>query len=386
MVGESGCGKSVTMMSFLGLIRSPPGEVVAGEAIYNERDLLKLDKEQLRQIRGKNISIIFQDPMTSFNPVMPIGRQVAEPLEIHDRAGKAEALAKAAEMLSLVGIPDARERLSHYPHQFSGGMRQRAMIAMALICNPELLIADETTTALDVTVQAQIVELVQELQERFGMAVIWGTHDLGVVAGIADRVAVMYGGRIIEEAPVEDLYENPQHPYTRGLLASLPRIARALALEPSFVVCDEPISALDVSVQAQVLNLLKDLQKRMGLTYLFIAHDIPGKPIEELQEESGIKDSLKLASNETPLVSPLARQAICKESEWANTYPEGLSTELRRKLAGKLKIDPDMLLVSCGANNVILLIGQAFIDVGDEVILADLTFPAYETITRIMQL
>jgi oligopeptide transport system ATP-binding protein len=224
IVGESGCGKSVSVMSTLGLIPTPPGEVVAGQAVYQGKDLLKMSNEELRHIRGSQISMVFQDPMTSFNPVLTIGRQVAEPLEIHNGVHRKQAYERAAEMLELVGIPKAKERLDDYPHQYSGGMRQRVMIAMSLICTPQILIADEPTTALDVTIQAQIVELVKRLRDELGMAIIWITHDLGVVAGLADRVAVMYGGLIIEQAEVHELYENPQHPYTIGLLASLPRV------------------------------------------------------------------------------------------------------------------------------------------------------------------
>ncbi|MCL4559901.1 MAG: ABC transporter ATP-binding protein [Chloroflexi bacterium] len=224
IVGESGCGKSVTVMSILRLIPSPPGEVVSGEALYLGRDLLKMSNDEIRHIRGSQLSMVFQDPMTSFNPVMTIGHQVAEPLMAHQEMTRKQAYARAAELLNLVGIPNASERLGDYPHQFSGGMRQRAMIAMALSCNPPLFIADEPSTALDVTIQAQILDLVKHLRDEFGMAVIWITHDLGIIAGLADRVAVMYAGFIIEEAAVDDLYDHPSHPYTIGLLGSLPRM------------------------------------------------------------------------------------------------------------------------------------------------------------------
>ena len=224
IVGESGCGKSVTLMSMLRLIPSPPGKVVAGEAIYQGKDLVKISDEDIRHIRGAQISMVFQDPMTSFNPVLTIGRQIAEPLEIHNGATRKQALDRAAEMLSMVGIPNPKDRLNDYPHQFSGGMRQRCMIAMSLICTPQILIADEPTTALDVTIQAQIVELVKRLRDELGMAIIWVTHDLGIVAGLADRVMVMYGGYAIEEANCKELYAHPTHPYTLGLLNSLPRL------------------------------------------------------------------------------------------------------------------------------------------------------------------
>ena len=200
VVGESGCGKIVSMMSMLRLIPNPPGKVVAGEALFHGKDLIKISDDEIRKIRGSKISLVFQDPMTSFNPVMTIGDQVAEPWRIHTGASREEARERAVKYLELVGIPNAKERLNSYPHEFSGGMRQRVMIAMGLICEPEILIADEPTTALDVTIQAQIVELVRELQAKLNMAIIWITHDLGIIAGLAERVNVMYGGYIVETA------------------------------------------------------------------------------------------------------------------------------------------------------------------------------------------
>jgi oligopeptide transport system ATP-binding protein len=226
VVGESGCGKSVTMMSLLGLIPIPPGEIVAGRALYNRRDLLKMSEAELEQVRGKEIAMIFQDPMTSLNPVLTIGRQISETLRTHLGATQKQAEERTIKMLEQVGIPDTARRLGDYPHQFSGGMRQRVMIAMALACSPSLLIADEPTTALDVTIQAQIVELVISLREDLGMAMIWITHDLGVVAGLAERVIVMYAGYIVEEGGVDEIYDAPRHPYTLALLAALPRADR----------------------------------------------------------------------------------------------------------------------------------------------------------------
>jgi oligopeptide transport system ATP-binding protein len=224
VVGESGCGKSVTMLSVMGLIPRPPGKIVSGEAIFGNRDLLKISEQELSNIRGAQISMIFQDPMTSLNPVLSIGDQIREPLERHLQMPPEKSKETAIELLKMVGISDGAERLDSYPFQFSGGMRQRVMIAMALACSPQILIADEPTTALDVTIQAQIVELVKKLRETLGMAIIWITHDLGVIAGLAHRVMVMYSGYIVERAPVEELYANPLHPYTRGLLGSLPRV------------------------------------------------------------------------------------------------------------------------------------------------------------------
>ncbi len=224
VVGESGSGKSVTMMSLLRLIPMPPGEIVSGTAVYEDRDLLTIGIDELREIRGGKIGFIFQDPMTSLNPVLTVGFQIEESLKIHQDAPPDVREARAIELLELVGIPSPEQRLKSYPHELSGGMRQRVMIAVALACSPQILIADEPTTALDVTIQAQIIELVKDLREKLGTAVIWITHDLGVVAGLADRVVVMYGGRIVEEALVAELYESPQHPYTSGLLGSLPRL------------------------------------------------------------------------------------------------------------------------------------------------------------------
>ncbi len=224
IVGESGCGKSISMLSVMGLLPKPHGKVAAGSAVFKGRNLFDLPPEEMNRIRGNEIAIIFQDPIVSFNPVYTIGNQLAEAYMRHQRATRAEADRRVREMLGLVGITNAGERAKAYPHQFSGGMRQRAMIAMALICNPDLLIADEPTTALDVTIEAQIVDLVKRLQKEFANAIIWITHDLGLLAGLAQRVAVMYGGCIVEMSPVEDLYEHPRHPYTIGLLNSLPRL------------------------------------------------------------------------------------------------------------------------------------------------------------------
>ncbi len=224
IVGESGCGKSVGVMSLIRLIPTPPGKIMDGEVLFEGRDLLKISDDEIRSIRGNKISMIFQDPMTSLNPVLTVCRQIGEALELHLGMDKKQARARSIELLELVGIPSAADRIDNYPHQFSGGMRQRVMIAMGLSCNPQLLIADEPTTALDVTIQAQIIDLVKRLRDEIGMAIIWITHDLGVVAGLADRVIVMYAGFIVEEAPVKELYRDPRHPYTMGLLASLPRL------------------------------------------------------------------------------------------------------------------------------------------------------------------
>ena len=224
IVGESGSGKSVTALSILRLIPDPPGKIVSGEIIFDGTDLVKLDDKGIRAIRGDRIAMIFQEPMSSLNPSITVGRQIAEPVNLHRGTPWAKALERARELLSLVRIPDAATRVSAYPHQFSGGMRQRAMIAMALACEPQLIIADEPTTALDVTVQAQILDLLQDLSRKARSALILITHDLGVVARYADRVIVMYGGRVVETAPASDLYARPSHPYTRGLMASIPRL------------------------------------------------------------------------------------------------------------------------------------------------------------------
>src|SRR5512145_763366 len=230
LVGESGCGKSVSALSIMRLVAEPAGRIEAGEILYKGRDLLKLSEAEMRHVRGREIAMVFQEPMTSLNPVLTIGRQLTEGLEIHMSMAPAQARARAVELLGMVGIPDPERRLAQYPHHFSGGMRQRMMIAMALACNPSLILADEPTTALDVTIQAQILELMRDLARRLGVAMLIITHNLGVVARYADRVNVMYAGRIIERSSAAELYADPRHPYTLGLLRSVPRL-------------DEPIRA-----------------------------------------------------------------------------------------------------------------------------------------------
>jgi oligopeptide/dipeptide ABC transporter ATP-binding protein len=225
LVGESGCGKSVTAMSVMRLVASP-GKITAGEIRFKGKNLAELSEKEMRKVRGNDIAMVFQEPMTSLNPVFKVGSQVAEAIRIHKKVSKKEAWRMAGEMLELVSIPDPVKRLDDYPHQLSGGMRQRVMIAMALSCDPELLIADEPTTALDVTIQAQIMELLAGLQQKLGLAILLITHDLGVVAEFCERVVVMYTGRVVEEAPVRDLFANPAHPYTRGLLKSLPSVTK----------------------------------------------------------------------------------------------------------------------------------------------------------------
>ncbi len=233
IVGESGSGKSVGVMSLIRLIPQPPGKITNGEVWFEGKNLLALSEEEIRHVRGNQIAIIFQDPMTSLNPVLTIGYQISEALQLHLGLSRSDAQQRAIELLSMVGIPDAEQRINDYPHQFSGGMRQRVMIAMGLSCNPRLLIADEPTTALDVTIQAQIIDLVKRLREELGMSVIWITHDLAVVAGLAHRVAVMYAGLMVEKADVRDIYYDPRHPYTLGLLNSIPRLDKVgRRLEP----------------------------------------------------------------------------------------------------------------------------------------------------------
>jgi oligopeptide transport system ATP-binding protein len=227
IVGESGCGKSITAMSVMRLIPSPPGKIVSGQILFDGEDVMKMSDEEVRSIRGNKIAMIFQDPMTSLNPVLTINRQISEALELHLGMSRGQARSRAIELLKMVGIPNAEERVDQYPHQFSGGMRQRVMIAMALSCNPSLLIADEPTTALDVTIQAQILDLMRNLQQEHNTALMMITHDLGVVAGMTDRIQVMYAGHIVETAPTEELFANPRHPYTVGLLNSIPRLDAA---------------------------------------------------------------------------------------------------------------------------------------------------------------
>ncbi len=243
LVGESGCGKSVSALSILRLIAYPPGKIVGGEIFFEGKDLLKAPEEEIRDIRGNQIAMIFQEPMTSLNPVLTIGLQIGETLELHRKMDKKEAREESIRLLKMVGIPDPERRIDDYPHQFSGGMRQRVMIAMALSCNPKLLIADEPTTAVDVTIQAQLLEVVKELTSRLGTAVILITHNLGVVARHVNRMAVMYAGRIVEQGPATEVYAHPQHPYTIGLLASVPRL-------------DKPRKERLVPIEGQPPNLI----------------------------------------------------------------------------------------------------------------------------------
>jgi len=244
LVGESGCGKSVSALSIMQLVAPPTGRIESGEILFKGRDLLKLTEEEMRNVRGREIAMVFQEPMTSLNPVLTIGRQLTEGLEIHLQMKPPAARARAVELLGMVGIPDPERRLAQYPHQFSGGMRQRMMVAMALGCNPSLILADEPTTALDVTIQAQILELMRSLSKRLGVAMLIITHNLGVVARYADRVNVMYAGRIIERATAAELYANPRHPYTLGLLRSVPRL-------------DEPIRERLVPIEGQPPDLTR---------------------------------------------------------------------------------------------------------------------------------
>ncbi|WP_163851918.1 ABC transporter ATP-binding protein [Pseudooceanicola aestuarii] len=250
VVGESGCGKSVTSMSILGLLPTPPGKI-AGEINFRGKDLLKTSERQMRRLRGSEIGMIFQEPMTSLNPVFTIGQQIGESVRLHERASRAEARDRAIEMLRLVGIPSPERRVDEYPHQLSGGMRQRAMIAIALACNPALLVADEPTTALDVTIQAQILDLMQNLREKVGSAVMLITHDLGVVAEFAERVLVMYAGRKVEEARVGDLFRNPRHPYTQGLLNAVPKLGSSLAVGGATRLAEIPGRVPDLSKALQ---------------------------------------------------------------------------------------------------------------------------------------
>jgi oligopeptide transport system ATP-binding protein len=245
VVGESGSGKSVTALTMMGLIEMPPGRIEGGDAVFKGRSLLTMPSHELRSIRGNEISMIFQDPMTSLNPVYRIGRQIGEPLRVHKGASKAEAIERAVELLTLVGIPHPEKRVNDYPHQFSGGMRQRAMIAMALACDPDILIADEPTTALDVTIQAQILELMQEVQQRTGSAIIMITHDLGVIADMADRVLVMYAGRPVEYGTLDEVFSNPLHPYTWGLMDSIP-LAGMKEKSELCPIAGQPPSLIDV--------------------------------------------------------------------------------------------------------------------------------------------
>ena len=246
LVGESGSGKSVTNLSIMRLIPSPPGKIVGGEVLYEGEDIMKMSEKELRNIRGNSIAMIFQDPMTSLNPFLKISTQMIETIRLHQNVTKQEAREKAIKMLGEVGIPSPEKRIDCYPHQFSGGMRQRVMIAMALSCNARVLIADEPTTALDVTIQAQILELIQKINKKYKTAVILITHDLGVVAGMCDNVCVMYAGRIVEQAPTDELYESPSHPYTQGLIASVPRMDESDRSKRLFSIEGQPPNVIDL--------------------------------------------------------------------------------------------------------------------------------------------
>ena len=278
LVGESGCGKSVTALSIMRLVAQPAGRIVGGRVLFKGRDLLALSEEEMRHVRGREIGMVFQEPMTSLNPVLTIGRQLTEGLEIHLGMSQPDARKRAEEMLGLVGIPDAARRLRQYPHQFSGGMRQRMMIAMALACNPALVLADEPTTALDVTIQAQILELMKDLARRLGVAMLIITHNLGVVARYADRVNVMYAGRIIERGTARELYAHPRHPYTLGLLRSVPRL-------------DEPRRARLAPIEGQPPDLTRlppgcAFAPRCAFRVERCAHEVP--PLESVADDGHV--------------------------------------------------------------------------------------------------
>lgn len=245
IVGESGCGKSVSVLSVMGLIPQPPGEITSGQILLEGRDLLTLREEEMEKVRGREVAMVFQDPMTSLNPVLTIGRQISEAMGVHLGMEGSQARSRGIELLEMVGIPQAAERYDDYPHQFSGGMRQRVMIAAALACNPSLLIADEPTTALDVTIQAQIIELVKEISAELQMAIIWITHDLAVIAEVAEKVAVMYAGMVVEYAEVFEIFQNPSHPYTLALLKSVPRVDQA-ADQRLFTIPGSPLDCYDI--------------------------------------------------------------------------------------------------------------------------------------------
>ena len=275
IVGESGCGKSVSMLSVMRLLHVPPAQISADRLFFMDTDIMALSKEEMRSVRGGQIAMIFQDPMTSLNPVYTIGLQLREPLQLHLGLDENGANKRAAELLDMVGIPDAEARLKDYPHQFSGGMRQRVMIAMALACNPTVLIADEPTTALDVTIQAQIVNLIRRLQNQLGMALIWITHDLGVVAGLADRVVVMYAGFIVESALVDDLYASPRHPYTAALLRSLPRMGGSV---------DEELESID-GLPPDLIQLPKGCPFAARCTFVQDKCLLENPPLEEVSPD-----------------------------------------------------------------------------------------------------
>ncbi|CEM60620.1 ABC transporter ATP-binding protein [Treponema phagedenis] len=266
IVGESGSGKSVTNLAIMNLIPNPPGKIVGGEVWFNGKDILKMDKNEIRQLRGNKISMIFQDPMTSLNPFLKISTQMIETIRLHQGLSKKDSRDRAIEMLKLVGIPAAEKRVDSYPHQFSGGMRQRVMIAMALSCDPEILIADEPTSALDVTIQAQILDLIGDLSARLGTAVIMITHSLGLVAGMCDSVCVMYAGRIVEQGTVDELFTSPSHPYTQGLIKSVPRLDKENA-ERLFSITGQPPNVIDLPPCCPFYPRCNQVQERCKTAY-----------------------------------------------------------------------------------------------------------------------
>jgi oligopeptide/dipeptide ABC transporter ATP-binding protein len=294
LVGESGCGKSVTALSIMRLVAPPAGRIVGGQVLFKGRDLLALNEEEMRHVRGREIGMVFQEPMTSLNPVLTIGRQLTEGLEIHLGMSQAQARKRAEELLGLVGIPDPARRLRQYPHQFSGGMRQRMMIAMALACNPSLVLADEPTTALDVTIQAQILELMKDLSRRLGVAMLIITHNLGVVARYADRVNVMYAGRIIERGTAREIYHSPRHPYTLGLLRSVPRL-------------DEPRRARLAPIEGQPPDLTRlppgcAFAPRCGFRVERCGREVPPlEPVNERGHVSACWEAMRLEREYEPV-------------------------------------------------------------------------------------
>lgn len=266
IVGESGSGKSVTNLSVINLIQSPPGRIVGGEVLFHDRNILTMSENELRDLRGNKIAMIFQDPMTSLNPFLRISTQMIETIQLHQKLSKKDSRKKAIEMLTLAGIPGAELRIDSYPHQFSGGMCQRVMIAMGLSCNPEILIADEPTSALDVTIQAQILDLMQDLTKKFGTAVIMITHSLGVVAGMCDTIYVMYAGRVVESGMTADIFENPRHPYTRGLIKSVPRHDK-LNTERLFSIPGQPPNVIDLPPCCPFFPRCSEVQERCKTEY-----------------------------------------------------------------------------------------------------------------------
>ena len=365
IVGESGCGKSVTSLSILRLIPSPPGKIIDGEIIYHGQDLVKKSEREMRSIRGNDISMIFQEPMTSLNPVFTVGQQIGESFRFHQQMGKAEMLKKSIEMLRLVGIPEPEKRVRQYPHEFSGGMRQRIIIATALACDPKLIIADEPTTALDVTVQAQILELLKKLTKEKGTSVIMITHDLGVVASMCDRIAIMYAGQIVEEGTVDEIFYEPHHPYTKGLLNSINNSAKDN---------DEPLVPIP-GTPPDLLKLPRGCAFMSRCPYTMKICEVQASPVTTYSETHCCRCWLECMDETKITVS--GEEALEDSMAGSHFYPDFAAVLLKQKVAEQYGLKAENVLTGAGSSAMIDMIGLTFLDDGDEVLFSAPTYGAF---------